>query len=209
MKKRQVTSTVMVAVAAIIAVGSVAYATDTPAPTAIAAKDASFDGKDVFVGLYFGQGHIGKKLVGSGLFAGLPAGQLARNNTADGLKVGSEIVRAIETESPGFFAGFSSNARSGDPRRVERAISDGASLLKRQGARFEKNSQQGAWITTKAIAHSWVVAANAVYAVNVATAVNVVTLAVVVFGLRDQPGGTTPLRHDQMVAKLTKLLRNT
>ncbi|MER5730378.1 hypothetical protein ABT084_18940 [Streptomyces sp. NPDC002138] len=103
-----------------------------PAKSAVTATarpsvSAKADGEKVFRGLFFGQGQVGADLSKLDLFA--EARQHVDNDDLEEVRASNVVIDLINKHSPGFFADFSTQTRSGNPRKVEKAVTDAQSML--------------------------------------------------------------------------------
>lgn len=170
-----------------------------------AVTDATTDGKDLFNGLYFGLGEVGRKLIDSDSFIGDPHGRLEKNREAESREAIAKIVASLDEKHPPFFADFSDQLRSGDPRKVEQAIVDGAEKLKEYA-----EEEDDAYVSRNGA----LCVANAAIAVNLVAVLNVATYAAAIANVEiwvEDGGGSgqagAPLNRDEQIAKFTKLLR--
>ncbi|MFE6403354.1 hypothetical protein [Streptomyces alboflavus] len=112
----------MVAVGAAVGLAVPAAAEGRSLATAHTVAPPPDDGRKLFVGLYFGQGEVAEKLSRSQLFD-VPENQAARANSPDALRHAARVLDRMEAVEPGFFAAFADDLRSGEPRRVQSALS--------------------------------------------------------------------------------------
>lgn len=91
------------------------------------AVSAQTDGENVFRRLFFAQGQVGKDLSKLELFA--EARKHIDNDSPDEIRASNVVIDLITKRSPGFFADFSEKTRSGDPRQVEKAVTDAQNML--------------------------------------------------------------------------------
>ncbi len=135
MKARKVIRTVAAVTAAAVIAGGAANmanastADERPA-IEIVSENSADDGLALFTGIYFAQGQVGEYLTDTLAFSD-PDGELAANSTPEALETVAEITDAIAAGNPGFFAAFSEDLRSGDPRRVESALERGIAEIDR------------------------------------------------------------------------------
>ncbi|MFG3085622.1 hypothetical protein [Streptomyces parvulus] len=186
-----------------------AHAVDAPAgPVAHAAApatkvaDPAADGRELFTGLYFGQGTVGEELRGSDAFIGDPEGQLERNGTPEAREAIKELTTAIGKASPDFFATFSTDVRSGNPFRVKAAVEAGAAEVdKVVEAESGSGTGDGKCLVT----------VNVGAFVNVVAGINAATQANVVLELNFWWGSSAeapaPERSDEQIAAFTEQLR--
>ncbi|MFD9858287.1 hypothetical protein [Streptomyces alboflavus] len=93
-----------------------------PLAAAHTAAPPSDDGRNLFAGLAFGQGEVAEKLSRSHL-SDVSEGQAAKANSPGALRYAGHVLDRMEAADPGFFAAFADDLRSGDPRRVQSALS--------------------------------------------------------------------------------------
>ncbi|MEV0633393.1 hypothetical protein AB0I77_00125 [Streptomyces sp. NPDC050619] len=170
--------------------------------------DARADGRDLFSGLYFGQGPIGKKLINSEAFMGDRTGELKKNGTPDRRKMIAALTAVIDKSSPDFFARFSEDIRSGDPYTVQKAFENGINELNKV-AKIQKDDGTGTgkcFAALNAIAY-----ANVGYLANVVAGLNFATQANVLFELNfwwgSSSSGTGSLSEEEQIARFTEQLR--
>ncbi|QES46502.1 hypothetical protein DEJ50_00120 [Streptomyces venezuelae] len=179
-----------------------ANASDTreiPAPAdSHADKSATSDGKDLFAGFYFGLGQTGQAIYRNLDFKN-DIGELAKNQTPEGREAVAGIVNDVAKDSPAFFADFSTKLRSGDPVRVDQAMTAGAGQLKKyvdEDAAADLGAGQGKCVF------------NFVAAANVATTVTAVNFVALYNKFWTRSAALDEgLSKDETIAKLTTTLR--
>lgn len=191
-------------------------ATKAPASTAMASTaSAKKDGENVFRGLFFGQGKVGEQLAGLELFA--DARKHIDNNSRDQVRAANAVVDLINKRSPGFFAKLSAQARSGDPRQVERAVTDAQNMLLAVAHKGDKAATpvevgQKCGVTVAvaaAVVHVAAVltAAGAVVTVTVAVGANFVKGKNWFWSAQPTTGDGSQLSRDEAVAQVTGALK--
>ncbi|MFG2737477.1 hypothetical protein ACGFX7_21990 [Streptomyces harbinensis] len=204
MKARKVIRTVAAVTAAAVIAGGAANianastADDRPA-IEIVSENSADDGLALFTGIYFAQGQVGEYLTDTLAFSD-PDGELAANSTPEALETVAEITDAIAAGNPGFFAAFSEDLRSGDPRRVESALERGIAEIDRyvEAADAEVRSDM-----------SGLCIGNVFAVVNVFTVAAAVNIAAVYTAVKYWAPSIDgePLDRDAAVAELTTVLR--
>jgi len=185
-----------------------AHAADAPAGSAVKASapvkvaDARADGKELFAGLYFGQGSVGKKLMKSDAFIGDRTGQLRKNGTPEARKAIAELTTAIDKASPEFFATFSADVRSGNPFRVKDAIDAGTAQVEKVA---KVQSEDGTGSGTCLVTVNVGAFVNVVAGINAATQANVVVE--LNFWWSPPADSPDPVNSDEQIAAFTKQLR--
>ncbi|MFD5479968.1 sporulation delaying protein family toxin [Streptomyces hawaiiensis] len=173
---------------------------------------AKTDGENVFRGLFFGQGEVGEGLAKLELFS--EARKHIDNNTPEEIRASNVVVELINKRSPGFFADLSEKARSGDPRQVEKAVTDAQNMLlavaKDKSATPVENGQLcGVTVAVgAAVVHvaAVVTAAGAAVTVTVAVGANFVKAKNWFWSSEPTTGDDTPLSRDEAVAQVTQAL---
>ncbi|MGW5350924.1 sporulation delaying protein family toxin [Streptomyces sp. NPDC004031] len=127
------TAVVVTGAAALTTVGSASAASADASNKTVSAKaanagsaapgklSAAEDGRQLFAGIYFGQGPVAAKLASHGVFKGF---ELSANDSPKAVHAVAGLADRIEAKSPGIFAEFSVKSRSGDPRLVKEATAD-------------------------------------------------------------------------------------
>ncbi|MFF9981200.1 MULTISPECIES: sporulation delaying protein family toxin [Streptomyces] len=208
----------MTAAALCVAAAPSAVANPTAEPVKAAAAaapvSAKADGEQVFRGLFFGQGEVGRGLSQLDLFA--EARQHLDNDDLDEIRASNAVIDLINKRSPGFFAELSAKTRSGDPRKVEKAVTDAQDMLlsvaqKSDTATPVENGQLcGVTVAVgAAVVHvaAVVTAAGAVVTVTVAVGANFVKGKNWFWSPQPTTGDGTPLSKDEAVAQVTKALK--
>ncbi|WP_406220538.1 hypothetical protein [Streptomyces decoyicus] len=191
-----------------VAIDNAAIAKSGPTMKLAAQKGAKVgtdqDGRDIFAGLFFIQGEVGKQ------FAKMPEYTEAKknykaNNSAKAKKATALVMDAIAKKDKGFFAAYSAKLRSGDPRKVEAGMGDAVKLLNKVVSEDEKDLGEGSG--------KCVISVLAVQSLIVVTTGGgaVVSVAVVAQAWKwvvnaSVAAGTTDLSKDQKIADITKLL---
>ncbi|MCX4671195.1 sporulation delaying protein family toxin [Streptomyces sp. NBC_01381] len=218
-KQRGILAVAGITTAAVCVVGSNAVAADTGTDTAKAAVSApaisaKTDGENIFRGLFFSQGKVGKDLSRLDLFS--EARQHLDNESADEKRASDAVIKLINKKSPGFFADFSKKSRSGDPRKVERAVSEAQATLlsvaKEDKSAMPVENGQRCGVTVAvgaAVVHvaAVVTAAGAVVTVTVAVGANFVKGKNWFWSAQPTGGDGTQLSKDEAVAQVTKALK--
>ncbi|MFD7258472.1 sporulation delaying protein family toxin [Streptomyces sp. NPDC059874] len=175
---------------------------------------AKADGQNVFRGLFFGQGAVGRDLAELPLFS--EARQNLDNGDIDEIRASNAVIDLIDKRDPGFFAGLSRKTRSGDPRQVEKAVIDAQNMLmsvaqKDNSATPVENGQLcGVTVAVgAAVVHiaAVVTAAGAVVTVTVAVGANFVKGKNWFWSPEPTSSDATPLTRDEAVAQVTKALK--
>lgn len=183
-----------------------------PAVT-ISAASAKTDGEDLFRGLFFGQGKVGRELAELELFA--DARKSLDNDSLDEIRASNIVVELINKRSSGFFADFSAKARSGDPRQVEKAVTDAQHMLLavakgKSATPVEDGQLCGVTVAVAAaVVHvaAVITAAGAVVTVTVAVGANFVKGKNWFWSSEPTSGDGTPLSQDEAVAQVTQALK--
>ncbi|MFE7621013.1 sporulation delaying protein family toxin [Streptomyces sp. NPDC057496] len=193
--------------------------TDDPSAKSAAvapAVSAKSDGENVFRGLFFGQGRVGHDLAELDLFS--EARRHLDNESSDELRASDAVIALINKRSPRFFADFGRASRSGDPRRVKKAVSDAQDMLlsvarksKDISATPVENGQLcGVTVAVgAAVVHvaAVVTAAGAVVTVTIVVGANFVKGKNWFWSPEPTSGDKTPLSQDEAVAQVTKALK--
>ncbi|MCX4959574.1 MULTISPECIES: sporulation delaying protein family toxin [Streptomyces] len=175
---------------------------------------AKADGENVFRGLFFGQGEVGRGLSQLDLFA--EARQHLDNDDLDEVRASNAVIDLINKRSPGFFADLSAKTRSGDPRQVEKAVTGAQDMLLSVAQKDDKaapvENGQLCGVTVAvgaAVVHiaAVVTAAGAVVTVTVAVGANFVKGKNWFWSPQPTTGDGTPLSKDEAVAQVTKALK--
>ncbi|MDQ1018340.1 SdpC family antimicrobial peptide [Streptomyces afghaniensis] len=183
--------------------------------TAVAAPavSAKTDGENVFRGLFFAQGQVGKDLSKLELFS--EARKHVDNDTPEEIRASNVVIELINKRSPSFFADLSEKARSGDPRQVEKAVTDAQNMLlavakdNKSATPVEDGQLCGVTVAVgAAVVHVAAVftAAGAAVTVTVAVGANFVKAKNWFWSAEPTTGDDTPLSHDEAVAQVTKAL---
>ncbi|MFD3775124.1 sporulation delaying protein family toxin [Streptomyces sp. NPDC058612] len=184
--------------------------------TVAAASPASAkaDGERVFRGLFFGQGEVGRDLSQLDLFA--EARQHVDNGDLEEVRASNAVIDLINQHSPGFFAELSTKTRSGDPRQVEKAVTEAQNQLltvaKKADTATPAENGQLCGVTVAvgaAVVHiaAVVTAAGAVVTVTIAVGANFVKGKNWFWSPQPTTGDGTPLSKDEAVAQVTKALK--
>ncbi|MET7852276.1 sporulation delaying protein family toxin [Streptomyces avermitilis] len=187
--------------------------TSTKPAAAVSAASAKTDGENVFRGLFFGQGKVGRELAVLDLFS--EARQYIDNDSPDEIRASNIVVELINKRAPGFFADLSTTARSGDPRQVEKAVTDAQNMLltvaKSTSAKPAEDGQLcGVTVAVAAaVVHvaAVITAAGAVITVTVAAGANFVKGKNWFWSADPTSGDGTPLSQDEAVAQVTQALK--
>ncbi|MFD4245814.1 sporulation delaying protein family toxin [Streptomyces sp. NPDC058525] len=175
---------------------------------------AKLDGENVFRGLFFGQGEVGRGLSQLDLFA--EARQHLDNDDLEEIRASNAVIDLINKRSPGFFADLSAKTRSGDPRQVEKAVIGAQDMLLSVAQKDDKaapvENGQLCGVTVAvgaAVVHiaAVVTAAGAVVTVTVAVGANFVKGKNWFWSPQPTTGDGTPLSKDEAVAQVTKALK--
>ncbi|NJQ08428.1 hypothetical protein [Streptomyces lonarensis] len=92
------------------------------------AATATEDGRDLLRGLVFTQGPVADGLIKAGFYNDTPE-VLEHNRSADAVAAADALLDTIERNEPTFFADFSADLRSGDPRRVQSGLETATKVL--------------------------------------------------------------------------------
>lgn len=92
------------------------------------AATATGDGRDLLRGLVFTQGPVADGLIKAGFYNDTPE-VLEHNRSADAVAAADTLLDIIERNEPTFFADFSTDLRSGDPRRVQSGLETATKVL--------------------------------------------------------------------------------
>ncbi|MFI0774748.1 sporulation delaying protein family toxin [Streptomyces sp. NPDC021212] len=177
---------------------------------------AKADGENVFRGVFFGQGKVGRELAKLELFS--EARKHLDNNSADEVRASDAVIELINKRSPGFFADLSGRARSGDPHQVEKAVTDAQNMLLavakdnkgKSAAPVENGQLCGVTVAVgAAVVHiaAVITAAGAVVTVTLAVGANFVKGKNWVFSEEPTAGDDTPLSRDEAIAQVTQALK--
>ncbi|MFJ8214951.1 sporulation delaying protein family toxin [Streptomyces sp. NPDC096033] len=210
------TATALCVAAAPSAIADQGSASAKTAVTATVASPASAkaDGEAVFRGLFFGQGQVGQDLSKLELFA--EAREHLDNDDLSEVRVSNAVIDLIDKKSPNFFADLSVKTRSGDPRQVEKAVTDAQNMLMAVAEKDDKatpveNGQLCAMNVAVAavVVHvaAVVTAAGAVVTVTLAAGANFVKGKNWFWSPQPTTGDGTPLSKDEAVAQVTKALK--
>ncbi|MHC6624497.1 sporulation delaying protein family toxin [Streptomyces globosus] len=210
-----VTATALCVAAAPSAIADQGAGSAKTAVTAVASPaSAKADGENVFRGLFFGQGQVGRDLSKLDLFA--EARQHLDNDDLSEVRASNAVIDLINKHSPNFFAELSAKTRSGDPRQVEKAVTDAQNLLLTVAQKDDKatpvENGQLCGVTVAvgaAVVHvaAVVTAAGAVVTVTVAVGANFVKGKNWFWSPQPTTGDGTPLSKDEAVAQVTKALK--
>ncbi|MFI9628830.1 hypothetical protein [Streptomyces sp. NPDC052042] len=197
------------AVAAAVVVGAgvvgTAHASTAPTtpPAAVVVEKAATagqDGRTLFAGLVFTQGRVADSLIAGGYYKSSKE-TLRKNRSAKAVAGVAELADIIEKDKPGFFAGLSTDLRSGDPGRVEAALDRTSGLLKEhvKVVGGMENSDTG-------------LCAVLIVVANVAAAVNMVAVYDVEYAWEVQhfwmDQERPQLSAEESIARLTSLLKD-
>lgn len=89
---------------------------------------SSSDGKNVFRGIFFLQGELGKELASLDSYNG-NEDDVRANNSDEASAFIDGLIADMEESDPDFFAELSREARSGDPVRFDRSLRQAADLM--------------------------------------------------------------------------------
>lgn len=172
--------------------------------TVVAGVGSSADGAALLRGVFFAQGEIGTKLSALPFFY-LSDEDFERNRSAEVVAVVDQIIVAIEEITPGFLGNFSTQLRSGDPFKVERALR-GAGEALNQVAELRPTIEAEAAGT---IVHTEIAIVNAgVLAVAAAVTVTVAAVIALIAVVRQMPrSAAEKLAAERAIAELTQVLR--
>ncbi|MCX2925736.1 hypothetical protein [Streptomyces sp. NEAU-W12] len=184
-----------------------AFGTSARPAVAAPAGSAKADGENVLRGLFFGQGEVGKDPAGLELFS--EARKHIDDNTPEEIRASDVVVGLIDKRSPGLFADLGEKARSGDPRQVEKAVTDARNMLPavakdKSATPVENGRLCGATVAVGAAAV--VTAAGAVVTVTVTVGANFVKAKNRFWSSEPATGDDTPLSRDEAVAQVTQAL---
>lgn len=201
-------------VAAVAVTGAAAFTTigsanaapaNTTAVTAGSASaqkaklSAAEDGRQLFAGLFFGQGPVAGKLAAEGRLNGIEPGV---NDNPKAVRAVAELITKIERKSPGIFADFSHKSRSGDPRLVDQAMTTVSRVLV-----DISSTKEPAPGNSDACAVLVVSVAVAAVVVAVVTGGLFINAAAVINVMVDSEAPMENLSRDELVAGLTTVLR--
>ncbi|WP_314225671.1 hypothetical protein [Streptomyces zaehneri] len=187
-------------------------ASERPAAAAPAVS-AKTDGENVFRGLFFAQGQVGRDLADLDLFS--QAREHVDNEDLDEVRASNAVIELINKRSAGFFADFGIRARSGDPRQVEAAVADAQHMLlsvaqNKSATPVENGQLCGVTVAVgAAVVHiaAVITAAGAVVTVTVAVGANFVKGKNWFWSPQPTAGDGTPLSKDEAVAQVTRALK--
>ncbi|MFF1376895.1 hypothetical protein [Streptomyces sp. NPDC058308] len=167
------------------------------------------DGRDLYAGLIFLQGDLGKKFAELGSYSGAPD-SYRKNNNAEARRAVAQVLDAITEKEPGFFSAFSAKVRSGDPRKVESGMDQAVKLLTDVTVDEKDTGKNSGDVGTgtgrcAVLAVNVLVAVNVGGAVNVSVAVNVQAWKNVVNMSRAAPDDEGGITKEQKVADITRL----
>ncbi|MFE7410245.1 sporulation delaying protein family toxin [Streptomyces laurentii] len=184
----------------------------TVAETVVSAKD---DGENVFRGLFFAQGKVGNELAKLDLFS--EARQYLDNNSDEEIRAADAVMDLINEKSPDFFAQFSDDVRSGNPRRVEQGVVDAQDMLlaiaqeaDANAAPVENGQLCGVTVAVAAaVVHvaAVITAAGAVVTVTIAVGANFVKGKNWFWSPEPISGDGSQLSKDEAVAQVTEALK--
>ncbi|MFE7933363.1 hypothetical protein ACFU6S_32515 [Streptomyces sp. NPDC057456] len=189
------------------------FGTSERPAAAAPAVSAKTDGENVFRGLFFAQGQVGRDLADLDLFA--QARQHLDNEDLDEVRASNAVIELINKRSAGFFADFGIRARSGDPRQVEAAVADAQHMLlsaaqNKSATPVENGQLCGVTVAVgAAVVHiaAVITAAGAVVTVTVAVGANFVKGKNWFWSPQPTAGDGTPLSKDEAVAQVTRALK--
>lgn len=190
-----------------------AFGTSARPAAAAPAVSAKTDGENVFRGLFFGQGEVGEDLAELELFS--EARKHLDNSSPEEVRASNVVIELINKRSPGFFADFSQKTRSGDPRQVEKAVTDSQNMLMaiakddKSATPVENGQLCGVTVAVgAAVVHvaAVVTAAGAAVTVTVAVGANFVKAKNWFWSAEPATGDDTPLSKDEAVAQVTQAL---
>jgi SdpC family antimicrobial peptide len=161
-----------------------------------AVPDAAADGKNLFRGVHFFQGDVGQALAAAKIFD-TPQEFLEESRTPEALETVDTIIAAIEKSDGTFFAGLAKDLRSGDPYRVEKALTRASEQIEKHAQTRDDGTGDGTCAVVAVVVIGFGIA---VYAVHSAVVLDV---AVVARHIRIAGGGLTT---EEFVAKLTPQL---
>lgn len=171
---------------------------------AVGGVGSSADGAALLRGVFFAQGAIGSKLSTLPYFY-LSEEDFERNRSAEVVAVVDQIIAALEEITPGFLGEFSTQMRSGNPFRVEKALRAAGSALSQVAELRPAIGSEAAGV----VVHTEIAVVNAgAVAVAAAVVVAVAAVIVVLAVVRETP--RTPsdqLAAERAVAELTQVLR--
>ncbi|MFE2294292.1 hypothetical protein [Streptomyces sp. NPDC059452] len=210
-----------VAAVALVGVFGVSAANAAPVPSVgtgsvAAAAEASrsavgteADGRELLAGLFFLQGETGKKFTELRSYTGAKDAY-RENANAESRKAVGELLDIIAAKDSGFFSTFSSQLRSGDPRKVEAGMNAAVKLLTKVTVDAEEagNAKDiGAGTGYCAVlALNVLIVVNAGGAVNVSVAINLQAWKYVVNASVAPSGGDYDITKEQQVADITRLV---
>ncbi|MCK8681327.1 hypothetical protein [Streptomyces lichenis] len=213
------TKRILATVAAVtaIGVGGVATSNASAAPSTGTAPVAAHrsgpavgtvqDGRDVYAGLIFLQGDLGRKFAELGPYTGA-AESYRKNDNAEARQAVAQVLDAIAEKDSGFFSAFSTQVRSGDPRKVESGMDRAVKLL------TEVTVDEKDTTSPKALGagdgRCAVLALNVLIVVNVGGAVNVSVAVNLqawknVINMSVAPADEGSITKDQKIADITRL----
>ncbi|GIJ24188.1 hypothetical protein [Micromonospora lutea] len=202
---------VLVTLAALLAVTltgiqGVASAREQAGPSKVVTEGvgSTADGAALLRGVFFVQGKIGSRLASLPYFH-LSNEDFERNRSPEAIAVVDDVIAAIEDVKPGLLGNFSTQMRSGDPFKVEKALR-GAGEALRQVAELRPALQSEA---AGVIVHTEIAVVNAgAVAVAAAVVVAVAAVIVVLAVVRETPRmPNDQLAAERAVAELTQVLR--
>jgi SdpC family antimicrobial peptide len=178
-----------------------------------------FDGKSLYLGIFFGEGEVGKRL--PEVWSGKSTTERSNPDLVQEVKrTEARILDRLEQADSTFFSRFQQEVSSGNPLRVEAVLNDGAKRLKdvlkvktREGINPELGAES--WFVENknvAVDSNVVFASDVVQASEVAVfmlavvAIAGIAVIVVVFGASDSSdarGKTSALQHDVFVNLMT------
>lgn len=198
-------------------IATTASAQDGPSrnsDTRVSVPAAKYDGRDVYRGIFFGQGEVAEQLAETESFSAMKEG-MALNNTPEAQATADTLMDIIEENSPGFFDRFGIGVLSGNPMRVQSALEDGTKQLETAAVTIEQDDAMVEPMSPVAVVVAVVHVLAAVTAGNLAAAVNVATGGNWVYAQNWLWGGNSAttaadapsLTKEQAIAELTSALR--
>ncbi|TQC44428.1 sporulation delaying protein family toxin [Rhodococcus sp. WS4] len=167
------------------------------------------DGRTTYRGLFFGQGPVAQRLVGDEDFGKLAEG-LESNSTPEAFDAADSFMTAIDSKNPGFFDAFNSDVHSGDPKRIDAALTDGAAKLEQAGVSVEQREVSPDCGVTVFVGAAVVHVAAAVTAAGAAVTVTLAVGANLVYAQNwfwgSDSAATSSLSQEEAVADLARTL---
>lgn len=187
-----------VVIVSLLGTMSTLNACSTPAPTAMigsSAVRATYDGEALFLGIFFGEGAVGKSLSEIWSGGGAEAMLTSPEQVAKLHRFESAAIASLRSSDPTFFDRFARATQSGDYMAVQSAIDEAAAKLEATAHSYVASAQDGNAVGDDAVVTVTVAVAGAVV---VAVAAAVVLVAVVGRkGVLEKPDDA--LRHDTLI----------